>query len=189
MGLVSPFVTSLVAHAARSASTRLALTREKGGPATARKKPMPCPRDHVFLMIPAPSLLGHHTRVPVLVARTMSPSRPHQPPQPHHVTQHPNAKLHIQEQDSGASVEIKVSLAGTALVQMYLVVSFFVEERVVHAARSVWTRSAQQRETVGAATTRSQRMPYPRVLVSLTVHAHLLLARPMKILPVLAANH
>ena len=175
MGLVSPFVTSLVAHAAKSASTGLALTREKGGPATARKKPMPCPRDHVSLMIPVPSLLGHHTMVPVLVAKTMSPYRPHQPPQPHHVTQHPNAKLHIQEQDSGASVGIKVSLAGTALVQTFLVVSFSVTERVVRAARSVSTRSAQRRERAGVATTGSLRLPYLRVLASLTALVLLLL--------------
>ena len=183
MGLVSPFVTSLVAHAARSASTRLALTREKGGSATVRKKPTICPKDPASLTIPVPSHLGHHTMVPVLVARRI------RPPQPHHVTQHPNAKLYIQEQDSGASVGIKVSLVGTALVQMFLVVSFSVTERAVRAARSVSTRSAQRRERAGVATTRSQRLPYLRVLASLTAHAHLLLARPMKILPVLAANH
>ena len=106
MGLVSHFATSLAAHAARSASTGLALTREKGGPATAKKKHMPCPRDRASLMIPVPSLLGHLTTVPVPVAGKMSPSRLHQPPQLHHVTQHSNARLHIQEQDSGASVGI-----------------------------------------------------------------------------------
>merc|ERR1719341_2728152 len=139
-------------------------------------------------MSPVPSLLGHHTRVSVLAARTMSPSRPHQPPQPHHVTQHPNAKLHIQEQDSGASVGIKVSLAGTALVQMYLVVSFFVTKRAVRAARSVSTRSAQRKERAGVVTTGSLRLPYPRVLVSLTALVLLPLAPPTLILPVLAAN-
>ena len=98
MGLVSPFVTSPVAHAARSALTGLALAREKGGPATARKKPTACPKDPASLMIPAPSLLGHRMMVPVLVARRMTQ------PKPHHVTTHHlNAKLHIQEQDSGAS--------------------------------------------------------------------------------------
>ena len=71
MGLVSRFATSLAAHAARSASTGLALTREKGGPATATGKPPTCPKDPVSLMNPAPNLLGHLTRVPVSVARRM----------------------------------------------------------------------------------------------------------------------
>merc|ERR1711990_1214552 len=137
MCLVSPCATSLAAPAAGSALTGLALTRERGGHATARKKPIPCPKEHVSLVIPAPSLLSHRTMVPVLVARRMPPPQPHQPPQPHHVTQHPNAKLHIQEQDSGASVGIEVSLVGIVLVQMYLVVSFFVTERAAPAARSV----------------------------------------------------
>ena len=69
--MVSPFATSLVAPAAKSALTGLALTREKGGPATAKKKHMPCPRDRASLMIPVPSLLGHLTMVPVPVARGM----------------------------------------------------------------------------------------------------------------------
>ena len=144
---------------------------------------MPCPRDPASLMVPAPSPLGHLGQVPVLVARRI------RPPKLHHVAQRPNAKLHIQEQDSGASVGIEVSLVGTVLVQMFLVVSFSVTERAAHAARSVSMRSALRRERAGVVTTGSLRLPYLRVLVSLTVHAHLLLARPMKILPVLAANH
>ena len=71
MGLVSLFATSLAAPAARIASTGPALIKEKGGPATARKKPMLYPRDHASLMIPVPSLLGHLTMVHVPVARGM----------------------------------------------------------------------------------------------------------------------
>ena len=102
--------------------------------------------------------------------------------------QPPNAKLHIQRQDSGASVGIKVLLAETVLVQMYLVVSFSVLQRAAHAARSVLTGSAQQKEKVGVATTESQRLPYLRVLASLTALVLLLLAPPTQILHVLAAN-
>ena len=143
---------------------------------------MSCPRDPASLMVPAPSPLGHLGKVPVLVARRM------RPPKLHHVAQRPNAKLHIQEQDSGASVGIKVSLAGTVLVQMYLVVSFCVTERAARAARSAWTRSAQRRERAGVATTGSLRLPYLRVLASLTALVLLPLAPPTLILPVLAAN-
>ena len=71
MGLVSLFATSLAAPAAKSASTGPALTGEKGGPATARMKPMPYPRDRASLMIPVPSLLGHLTMVHAPVARRM----------------------------------------------------------------------------------------------------------------------
>ena len=188
MGLVSIFATSLAAPAARIASTGPALIKEKGGPATARKKPTACPKDLVSLMTLVPSLQGHLTMVPVLAARRMSPSRPYQQPQPHHVTQHPNAKLHIQEQDSGASVGIEVSLVGIVLVQMSLVVCLCVTERAAPAARSVSTRSAHRKEKVGVATTGSRRLLYLRVLASLTVRVLLLLALPTKILPVLAAN-
>ena len=180
--VVSFSVTERAVRAARSVSTGLALTREKGGSATVRKKPTICPKDPASLTIPVPSHLGHHTMVPVLVARRI------RPPQPHHVTQHPNAKLHIQEQDSGASVGIKVSLVGTALVQMFLVVSFSVTERAVRAARSAWTRSAQRRERAGVATTGSLRLPYLRVLASLTALVLLPLALPTMILHVHAAN-
>ena len=143
---------------------------------------MPCPRDPASLMVPAPSPLGHLGQVPVLVARRI------RPPKLHHVAQRPNAKLHIQEQDSGASVGIKVSLAGTALVQTFLVVSFSVTERAVRAARSVSTRSAQRRERAGVATTGSLRLPYLRVLASLTALVLLPLALPTMILHVHAAN-
>ena len=71
MGLVSLFATSLAAPAAKSASTGPALTGEKGGPATARMKPMPYPRDRASLMIPVPSLLGHLTMAHAPVARRM----------------------------------------------------------------------------------------------------------------------
>jgi len=188
MGLVSLFATSLAAPAAKNASTRTALTREKGGPATARMKPMPYPRDRVSLMIPVPSLLGRLTMVPVPVARRMSPYRLHQPPQLHHVTQRSNANLHIQEQDSGASVGIKVSLAETVPVRTYLAVSQFVTERVVRAVRSVSTKSVHPRERAGAATTERQQLLYPRVHVSLIALALVLLAPPTKILHVHAAN-
>ena len=170
MGSVSLFATSPAALAARIASTRPALKGEKGGPATVRKKPTPCPQGPVSLTNPAPSLLGHLTKVTVPVARRLTS------PHPHHVTQRSNAKLHIQEQDSGASVGIKVSRVGTALLQISLAVSHFVTERAVPAARSVLTRSAHQRERAGAVTTKRRQLLYLKVLVSLTAHVLVLLA-------------
>ena len=83
----------------------------------------------------------------------------------------------------------KVLLAGTVLVQMYLVVSSSVLQRAAHDARSVLTGSAQQKEKVGVATTESRRLPYLRVLASLTALVLLLLAPPTLILHVLVANH
>jgi len=149
---------------------------------------MPYPRDLASLMNPVQSLLGHLAVVPVPVARRMSPSCLHQPLQLQHVTLRSNAKLHIQEQDSGASVGIKVSLVGNVPVRTYLVVSYFVTERAVPAARSVLTRSARQRERDGAATIKRQRLLYLKVLASLTAHALVLLVPHTKILHVHAAN-
>ena len=168
MGSVSLFATSPAAPAARIASTGHALIRERGGPATARKKLTPCPQGPVSLINLALSLPGHRTKVTVPVARRLT--------HPHHVTQRSNAKLHIQEQDSGASAGIEVSWVGTALLQISLAVSHFVTERAVPAARSVLTRSAHQRERAGAVTTKRRQLLYLKVLVSLTAHVLVLLA-------------
>ena len=85
-------------------------------------------------------------------------------------------------------MEIKVSLVGIVLVQMYLVVSFSVNREAAHALKSVSTKSVHRKEKVGAVTTGSRRLPYLRVLASLTDLVLLLLALPTEILPVLAAN-
>ena len=98
--------------------------------------------------------------------------------------------MRIEEWDSGASVETLVSWAGTAPVRTSLVEGTFVREKGALAARSAWTltRSAQQREKGGPATTRSLQLPCQRVLASLIVLAHRLHIRRIKILRVHAAN-
>ena len=84
MGLVSLFATSLAAPAAKSVWTGLALTREKGGPVTARKKPMLCPRDHVSLMIPVPELQTAPMKTPLVPAAIQNMF--------HHATKRRNAR-------------------------------------------------------------------------------------------------
>ena len=84
-------------------------------------------------------------------------------------------------------MEKEVSWAATVPLQINLAESSFVRERVARAARSVLTRSAQQR--AGAATTESPQLPYQRVLASLTDHVPPLLDHPIKILDVPAVNH
>ena len=86
-------------------------------------------------------------------------------------------------------MEKEVSWAATVPLQINLAESSFVRERVAHAARSVLTRSAQQREKAGAATTESPQLPCQRVLASLTDHVLPLLDHPMKIPDVPAVNH
>ena len=86
-------------------------------------------------------------------------------------------------------MEKEVSWVATVPLQINLAESSFVRERVAHAARSVLTRSAQQREKAGAATTESPQLPCQRVLASLTDHVLPLLDHPIKIPDVPAVNH
>merc|ERR1711936_1479564 len=144
-------------------------------------------------MNPAPSLLGHLTRGTVPVARSWWPTPPPSPPPPSILAfaqLHGDAKKRMKEWESGVSVEIKVSWAGTVPARTRMVAITIVKERAALAAKSVWTRetSAQKGERAGAATTRSLHLPCRRVLASLVVHVHLLLTHPIKILLVHAAR-
>ena len=83
---------------------------------------------------------------------------------------------------------IKVSWVGTVPVWTYLVVSHFVTERAVPAARSVLMTTVHRRERAGAVTAEKQRLLYPKVHASLIARVLLLQVPHTKILHVHAAN-